>query len=127
LSGNQGHVDVQLYFACCLEHGNGISIDSVEAARYFKLSADGNCPIGALKWADCLEHGKGVGADACEAGRYYKKFVECVDHIKEYRWDGFVGTMVCDRKTFEVSSRAESIAALFGHASEHWKSCVTGG
>jgi hypothetical protein len=88
----------------------------------FKLSADGDYPLGVFKWADCLEYEKGVGADGCEAGRYYKKFVECADRKKEDRWDGLGDIMVCDEITLKVSSRVESIAALFGYASEHWKS-----
>jgi hypothetical protein len=88
---------------------------------------DGDYPLDVFKWADCLEYGKGVSADACEAGRYYKTFVECADGKKEYRWDGLGNIMVSDGMTLEVSSRAELIAALFGYASEHCKSCVTGG
>jgi hypothetical protein len=83
--------------------------------------------IGVFKWGDCLEYGKGVSADACEASRNYKKFVECADRKQEYRWDGLGDIMVSDGMTLKASSWAESIAALFGYASEHWESCVTGG
>jgi TPR repeat protein len=127
LSADQGDASGQYAYGLCLELGIGIGIDVSKAARYFKLSGDGDCPLGALKWADCLEYGKGVKADACEAGRYYKKFIECADRKNEYYWDDLEEIMVCDAMTLEVSSRAESIAALFCYAPEHWKSCVTGG
>jgi TPR repeat protein len=127
LSANQGNAYGQFDHGRCLELGVGIELDASEAARCFKLSGDANCPLGALKWADCLEYGRGIRADACEAGRYYQKFVERADRKNDYYWDGLGGIMVCDGMTLEVSSREESIAALFGYAWEHWKSCVTGG
>jgi hypothetical protein len=98
-----------------------------EAARSFKLlSANGGCPLGVLKWAHFLEQGKCAGVDACEAGQYYKKFVEYASRANDYRWDGLGEIAIGDGMTLEVSNRAESNAARFGYASEHWKSCATG-
>jgi hypothetical protein len=91
------------------------------------LSADNDYQFGVLKWADCLEYGKGVKTDACRAARCYKKFVEEADCMNKYYLDGFGGIVVGDWMTLEVSSRAESIAALVGYASEHWESCVARG
>jgi hypothetical protein len=47
--------------------------------------------------------------------------------MKKYCLNGFRGIVVGNGITLKVSSRAESIAALVGYASEHWESCVARG
>jgi hypothetical protein len=41
-------------------------------------------------------------------------------------WIVFGGIVVNEGMTLEVSTRADSIAALVGYASGHWESCLAG-
>jgi TPR repeat protein len=50
---------------------NGVEIELMESARYYKLSADQNNRFGQFRYGLCLENGKGVEIDLVEAAKYY--------------------------------------------------------
>jgi serine/threonine protein kinase len=49
-----------------------VSQDLVEAAKYYKLSADQGDPFGQEYYGRCLEDGKGVAQDMTQAIKYYR-------------------------------------------------------
>jgi TPR repeat protein len=59
-------------YGYCLEHGLGVHRDLVEAAKYYKLSADRDDAFGQGNYGFCLEHGYGVPVNLIQAAKYYK-------------------------------------------------------
>jgi TPR repeat protein len=47
-------------------------VNYVEAARYFKLSADQGLAVGQLNYGICLHDGIDVSENCVEAARYFK-------------------------------------------------------
>ena len=70
----------------CLECGNGVQKDPVEAARWFKQAAEqGNHPA-ELKYAECLASGAGVEKDPVEAARWFKQAADRGSHQAELKY-----------------------------------------
>jgi TPR repeat protein len=63
----------QLYYGRCLELGLGVGKDLVDAAQYYKLSAEQGNSYGAVAFGRCLRHGIGVGQDPYLASGYFDR------------------------------------------------------
>ena len=51
--------------------GDGIKMNKIKAAKYFKQEADlGNC-VGMLRYGDMLFYGDGIEKNRIEASKYY--------------------------------------------------------
>jgi TPR repeat protein/tRNA A-37 threonylcarbamoyl transferase component Bud32 len=59
-------------YGSCLFHGEGVEIDLIGAAKYYKSAADQHLPPAQFNYGYCLERGKGVQADLVGAVHYYK-------------------------------------------------------
>jgi TPR repeat protein len=66
LEVGQGNAEAQYNYGICLCDGRGVSVNHIEASRYFKLSAD------QFDYGICLRDGRGVSVNHIEAARYFK-------------------------------------------------------
>jgi TPR repeat protein len=71
----------------CLRDGDGIERDLVQAARYFKLSADQGDSNGQSRYGACLHEGNGIAQDRVEAARYFKLSADQGNRSGQY-WYG---------------------------------------
>jgi TPR repeat protein len=62
----------QNYLGDCLRFGIRTEVDYVQAAEYYKKSADLGDSVGQNNYGRCLEHGIGVAQNLEEAIRYYR-------------------------------------------------------
>lgn len=69
---DHGDSDAQVCFGFILYKGLGVSVDYLEAYRYFQQSADQGNLYGLLYLGHCHKYGRGVPTNREEADRYYE-------------------------------------------------------
>jgi hypothetical protein len=79
-------IAAQLRYAHCLSVGHAVSVDLVEAARYYRLAADHNDAEAQFQYADCLSTGLGVSVDFFGAVKYYKLAADQGDLDTQFRY-----------------------------------------
>jgi hypothetical protein len=62
LSADQGNPGGQYFYGRCLEHGDGIKQDLINAVRYYELASVA-IPWARVAYGCCLEDGKGIAVD----------------------------------------------------------------
>ena len=72
MAADKGDADAQCKYGQCLEKGEGVSQNLIEAVRYYKMAADQGHAEAQARYGHCLEKGQGVSQDLSAAARYYK-------------------------------------------------------
>jgi hypothetical protein len=72
LLADKGDAAAQSVYGRCLQDGNGVGVDEMQACEYFKRSAAGGNSDAQVDYGYCLEHGIGASLDLREATLYDK-------------------------------------------------------
>jgi hypothetical protein len=69
---DRGSREAQFQYRLCLEQGQGVLKDQVQAALYYKRAADQNHVIAQFNYAECLAEDERVDRDMREIARDFK-------------------------------------------------------
>ena len=87
MAADKGNVQAMFNFALMLSKGDRISVDKVEAAKYFKMAADKGDIQGMYHYASMLNSGDGIPVDKNESLKYYKRTSDLGDEESAHIYD----------------------------------------
>lgn len=112
-AAQQDHVGAIHAVAYCLEYGDGVQQNLVEAARYYKLSAKKGNISSQLALGKFYENGLTGKIDPAKAVKYYKKAADADDPEAQI----LLG--ICFTKGFGVNKDTVIASELFQRAAEN--------